>query len=149
MPRCIISDGDPNLLIQQMYEYMQVVSSKSYEIMQQRFERVLTELSRQISARESLVAESLAARANGEGDKAVSLEAKSYRMKIFDKQFANLHVWLRRLVCLGFNTGNFDLNLTRQYLFPYLVRSGLKIEYIIKKTMTICQFLHQIASFWT
>lgn len=115
--RCIISNGDPSALIAQMYEYMQLVSNKSYELMQQKLETVLAQLSDKIDLRDDTLVEAQMARAAVDEDEAVLLGAKAYRMHVFERLFKGMHVWLRRLVCLGFNTGKFDLNLTRQYFF--------------------------------
>jgi hypothetical protein len=132
-PRCFVSNGDAADLIGRMYEYLAAVSDMSYSLMKELFKSVLGQLSVRLGDLE-LARERLAlAKQNNEQDKLLELEGEVFRKASFEHLSDELDKWLRRTVVLGFNSGKFDLNLIRQYLFPYFLQHGIEIQHIIKK----------------
>ncbi|XP_072016392.1 uncharacterized protein [Amphiura filiformis] len=113
-PVCFVSDGDPNVIVADMVNYLVEISNRSYELLLETFDGVISALSDKIEA------------LKGEE------EAKA-REKYLVNLRTKLTVHLRRLPTFGFNSGRYDVNLVKQYLLPYLVENE-PVEHLVKKT---------------
>ena len=90
--------------IDQFVDYLEIISSESFELMKDRYQHVYD----QIAEREKEEYE--------HEDRRIGLSASSLK-EVLDN-------YLRELPVLGFNSSNYDLNLTKIYLFKRLCRGG-------------------------
>lgn len=56
VPHCIVSSGDPMQLMNDMYSYMTVISDKAYQIMRDKFAKVIDEITEKIDHRQEVLA---------------------------------------------------------------------------------------------
>lgn len=136
-PKCFISNGDPLELIEQMYEYFTQISAASYEDMTARFAPILEDIDERIAEEEEAVgldddSEDESESPNNSGTDMNDMKSRAYRLEIFKRVKTRLDKWMSRVVALGFNSGKFDINLCRRYLFPYFLTSGID-THIIKR----------------
>lgn len=132
-PRCFVSDGDPNQLIASMYEYITDISHVAYDLQCEKYQFVLNELEQYNQQKEWLIDEAARMKEAGNLIESKSLQEEAYRHGVYDQLMKKFDKWLRQIVALGFNTGRFDINLIRQYLFPYLVANNVPIDYLVKR----------------
>ncbi|KAK7093429.1 hypothetical protein V1264_007188 [Littorina saxatilis] len=104
-PKCFISNGNTQELIDDMMMYMSAVSDESYSLLQQQFEDVF----RQLSEREATSPTTTTRRHS----KCVSgLPADTLRKK--------LNSYLRELPVVGFNSAKYDTQVIKPHLFVNL-----------------------------
>ncbi|XP_070567231.1 uncharacterized protein [Ptychodera flava] len=111
-PRCFITDGNPQHLVSEMLQYLQTISERCYEIMKPRFQEFLEELDKRIQKEGG----------SKEGDDDHPL----CRLKT---RFIN---HLKQLPVLGFNSGRYDLNAAKAYMWPELLREST-VKFVIKR----------------
>lgn len=112
---CFISKGDSDDLIARMYTQLQLISETSLRLLLRDFEDVLSQLNQRVEKAK------------------LASQDEQYREQVFSRLHDQLTTWLKRVPVLGFNSGKFDLNLIRDYIFPFLVNSNVKIGDLIKK----------------
>ena len=69
--------------------------------------------------------------------------------KVLNELEEKLNVHLNELPRLGFNSGKYDLNAVKEFLFPYLIETQLIKFTVKKKTTTICVSRQIFSSSWT
>lgn len=116
-PVCFVSKGDPYDVVGSMYRYMQEVGLKSFSLVKDTFEAVFQALAHRINEHKDQ---------NSERSDKIVAECTNLMQRLTN--------WIRRIPALGFNSGRFDINLVRQYLFPYLLESRIAVRHIIKRS---------------
>ncbi|XP_064616805.1 uncharacterized protein LOC135480809 [Liolophura sinensis] len=106
-PVCFISTGDPQALVEDMMAYLNDISEISSAYLHERYAYILDALDERIDPDE---------------------KKPSYTRRVRDR----FVTYMDQLPVLGFNSGNYDLNLIKQQLYPHLVQSG-DLEYVIKR----------------
>ena len=59
-------------------------------------------------------------------------EARTSDNKVLTKLEEKLHAYLNELPVLGFNSGKYDLNAVKEFLFPYLIEHH-PIKFTVKR----------------
>ena len=59
-------------------------------------------------------------------------EAQTSDSKVLNKLAEKLHAYLNELPVLGFNSGKYDLNAVKEFLFPYLIEHH-PIKFTVKR----------------
>ena len=111
-PRCFVSDGDPYALMATSIEYLNEISAASYQRMLLKFESVLAVLDAGIPAQTP-----------GQP----KLKPPPYAAVLKTK----LLKYLAQLPVLGLNTGWYDFNMVKRYMYPYLAHRQT-LKYVIK-----------------
>ena len=112
-PRCFVSDGDPYALMATFIEYLNEISAASYQRMLLKFESVLAVLDARIPAQSP-----------GQPKPKPPPYAAVLKTKLLK--------YLTQLPVLGFNTGRYDFNMVKRYMYPYLAHRQT-LKYVIKK----------------
>lgn len=103
-PVCFVNEGDTQCMIDDMVDYLETVSLASYSILLEIFEQTFRELDRKIETN------------------CPSIPAESLKDE--------LDTYLRQLPVVGFNSSNYDINLSK----PYLIRRIAKdLEFVVKR----------------
>ena len=106
-PVCFVSTGDPHELVQRMMAYLSTLSRASATLLTERYAVILNQLEERIDPEASTL---------------------SATAKLRDRFLA----YIAQLPVLGFNSGNYDMNLIKQQLYPYLAKTG-SVKYVIKR----------------
>lgn len=114
-PQCFVSDGSAEKMIGLMYQYLVEISEKSYQVMCQKFEGILSQINGIVK--------------DPENPSTVIFQDPT----VVESLAKELQNWLKRMPVLGFNSGRFDVNLIRKYLFPHIILNDLGLQTIIKK----------------
>lgn len=96
--KTFISRGDPYELIKEMLNYLEMLQRDALYMMEGLFDQELAVIRERIQEQKAL-------------------ESGSVPLENVIKQFRQ---WYSRLVCVGFNSGRYDLVLTKRYLLKYL-----------------------------
>ena len=132
-PKCIISDGSPERLVECFYMYLKTISMQAYDILSEKFESVLNQVNYYKLEREYLLDMAHESSEAGDKQQAQMYLDDAYQLKIYDNLYDQLDQWLGRIPVLGFNSGKYDFNLLRKYLFPYFIEKKVDVQCIIKK----------------
>lgn len=109
------------------------ISQVAYDIQSNKHRYVINELEHYIRHREWLVDQANQAKREGDAAQAKLYEEDAYRHGVYEQLMVKFDKWLSQIVALEFNTGKFDINLIRQYLFPYMVANGITIDHLVKR----------------
>ncbi|XP_071797162.1 uncharacterized protein [Asterias amurensis] len=115
-PQCFVSDGSPAQLVSGMVDYLHTISQTAYISLMDQFEGVFEELDELLDAMKD----------NME-------ERRKYNHTKKVKQ--QLDEYLKELPVLGFNSGKYDINVIKRYLYPVLQETD-PLKFIIKRTST-------------
>ena len=100
--KCFLSDGDEAELVKKLILYLEEISLACYQILEQKFSYVFSQLECSTSNRKELLL----------------------------KEFQN---YCMELICIGFNSSSYDLNLIKPTLIQQLLN---KIQFVIKRANT-------------
>ena len=115
---CFISDGSTQKLISDMMHYLLEISQTSYKYLEETFDWVLKELSFRIENLDQLP--------NDEED-------KGKRMRVhLQKLQSEFIAYLRELPVFGFNSGSYDTNLIKPYLYKFL-KEDEEVKFMVKR----------------
>ena len=120
-PQCFVSDGNPANLVSNMVTYLEEISSRSREIMENRFTQIFHEIDEKISDMKNLAAETSPEEIRGK---------PIPKVKFLTKLKQKLHAFIQVLPVVGFNSGNYDINIIKKFLYPALLSS---ITFIVKR----------------
>ncbi|XP_071793479.1 uncharacterized protein [Asterias amurensis] len=118
-PRCFVSQGSPAQLVSCMVEYLHSISRVAYTSLLESFDSVFTRLDELIDASKS----------NTESTN------QNKKLRYVEKVKEMLDEYLQELPVLGFNSGKYDLNVIKRYLYPVLQQTD-PLKFIIKRTST-------------
>ena len=109
--KCLVTNGDSNKLVIDMMTILTSMSDAAYDGIKDSYENVLEQLA-EASTRWDEQEETTRA-AN---------DKKSRRTKNpYKKLTGQLYGWIRQLPVVGFNSGQYDLNVVKQFLVPYFL----------------------------
>ena len=109
--KCLVTNGDSNKLVIDMMAILTSMSDVAYDSIKDSYENVLEQLA-EASTRWDEQEETTRA-AN---------DKKSRRAKNpYKKLIGQLYGWMRQLPVVGFNSGQYDLNVVKQFLVPYFL----------------------------
>ena len=115
---CFISDGSTQQLISDMMHYLLEISQTSYKYLEETFDWVLKELSARIENMKQLP--------NDEED-------KGKRMRVhLQKLQSEFIAYLQELPVFGFNSGSYDTNLIKPYLYKFL-KEDEEVKFMVKR----------------
>ena len=106
------------------WKYTQGVSFRSHELLLYKYADITCELENYVEQLEN-AEDQLQCEEEAESDPSV-LKDTIYRLSVYRALHDELHAWLSRIACLGFNTGKFDFNLIYRLHFPLLHRQQLQ-----------------------
>ena len=119
-PKCFVSEGDPQDLIDSMMMYLLEISQRSCKNLHEQFDGVLETLSERI---EKLQPES-EDRDDGKAMRVYLVKLKS-----------ELTAYMKEMPVLGFNSGSYDVNLIKPYLFKFL-KAQEDVKFQVKRNNT-------------
>ncbi len=119
-PKCFVSSGDPFDVVSKFVTYLKSLSFASYSNLLEKFEAVFKEIDEVIAEQE-----------NHDPD---STTTKKRQLPL-ERLKSRLNEYLQELPVLGFNSGRYDLNVIKRYLYQVLLQEdvGNNIQFIIKK----------------
>ena len=116
---CIVTNGDTDKLVIDMMTILISMSDAAYDNIKDSYENVLEQLA------EAMTQWDVQKETMREVDKK---KKKSRRTKNpYKKLMDQLYGWMRQLPVVGFNSGQYDLNVIKQFLVPYFL-SATKTE---------------------
>ena len=116
--KCLVTNGDSNKLVIDMMTILTSMSDAAYDSIKDSYENVLEQLA-EASTRWDAQEETTRA-AN---------DKKSRRTKNpYKKLMKQLYGWMHQLPVVGFNSGQYDLNIVKQFLVPYFLTDVAKTE---------------------
>ena len=117
-PRCFVSSGDPSDLIKRFVEYLVEISEASYSCLIERY----VEVFEQIEEYQRIAGD------NGEEIE----ESANGNCHPLQKLRQKLEEYLHELPVIGFNSGSYDINVTKKPLFSYLIKNE-EVRFVIKR----------------
>ncbi|XP_072172025.1 uncharacterized protein [Diadema setosum] len=124
-PQCLVSNGDPAALVADMVAYLHEISSGSREIMEERFLPIFQMIDQKIETMRKL-ADNMKPTPTGPEDKVIP------KVKFLTKLKHRLTGFMQELPVLGFNSGKYDINTIKKYLYPALLSSD-PITFVVKR----------------
>ena len=116
--KCLVTNGDTNKLVIDMMTILISMSDAAYDSIKDSYENVLEQLAEAMTRWDEQEETALSA-AN---------DKKSRRAKNpYKKLMGQLYGWMPQLPVVGFNSGQYDLNVVKQFLVPYFL-SAAKTE---------------------
>ena len=119
-PKCLVSEGSEKSLIDRLMQYLNEISDKASSLLLAKFEQIFEQIDEKIgdlTQRERSVHNSGAVSPN---------DCPLAKIK------EELERYLTELVCLGFHSGSYDINVLKKVLFGYFV-SNDQLKHVIKK----------------
>ncbi|XP_038067357.1 uncharacterized protein LOC119737233 [Patiria miniata] len=116
-PRCFVSNGNPRELVSDMVDYLHTISLAAYDTLLEKYEVIFEKMDEMI---EDMQSESM---------------PQSKLHKHINKLREQLDEYLQELPVLGFNSGKYDINVIKRYLYPVLQETD-PLKLIIKRTST-------------
>ena len=114
-PRCFVTTGDTSDLIKRFLDYLLEISEASYLLLLEQFSTDCC-----VDDDES----------DSERDDDVETDRKSRHP--LEKLREKLDEYLHELPVVGFNSGSYDINVIKKYLFSYLVKNE-EVKFVIKR----------------
>ena len=124
-PRCFVTTGDTSDLIKRFLDYLLEISEASYLLLLEQFSTVFDHIDCSVDDDES----------DSERDDDVETDRKSRHP--LEKLREKLDEYLHELPVVGFNSGSYDINVIKKYLFSYLVKNE-EVKLSLSETITIC-----------
>ena len=112
---CMVSEGDPQKLIDTMVTYLLELSQRSYQLLESTYCDVLEKI-------DSKAAEMKKRFGKEDGDKS------NYLTRLRQKFISHL----KELPVVGFNSGKYDINVIKEFLYPALLERD-PINYLVKR----------------
>ena len=107
-PACYISNGDPQMLANRMMDQLLEISQRSYSLLQIRYQPILKQLDQQI---QTLTQQEETSKEEDTGKK----------QRVYLKGLkCRLESYMKELPVLGFNSGKYDINIIKPYLYKHL-----------------------------
>ena len=113
-----ITNGNSSQLVQSLVEYLDEVSRASYEQLYPDYAPLFEALDDKISSLEL--------------HPMLDKKTKNKRRRQLERLRENLDDYIFTLPVIGFNSGKYDLNLIREYLYPAVLKN-CSFKYIIKR----------------
>ena len=132
--QCYITNGDSDKLVADMMSHLHAVSDAAFESLKPSYESVLDKLKMLKEEWDSAEEECGLEEAENEDE-----VARKNRTNPFKKLLDQLFSWLRQLPVIGFNSGNYDLNVIKKFYIPYMVKNN-DIQFVIKRQNTFMCF---------
>ena len=121
-PICFVNDnGCEQEVVDQMLQYLEMLSELCYERLKVRYRSVFTEIDKK---RELMVNNEMNAM---DGKGVPRVESR------FDRLEEELNDYLSNMLVFGFNSSSYDIPLIRNHLMNYFVANDREISFIIKK----------------
>ena len=115
--KCLVTNGDTNKLLIDMMAILISMSDAAYDSIKDSYENVLEQLAEAMTQWDEH--EETTRAANNNNNK------KSRRTKNpYKKLMGPLYGWMRQLPVIGFNSGQYDLNVVKQFLVPYFLSTA-------------------------
>ena len=112
--KCLVTNGDTNKLVIDMMAILISMSDAAYDSIKDSYENVLEQL-----------AEAMPQWDEQEETTRAANDKKSRRTKNpYKKLMGQLYGWMRQLPVVGFNSGQYDLNVVKQFLVPYFLSTA-------------------------
>jgi hypothetical protein len=119
--KCFISSGNPQILLNDFMEYIQLISNESFRRLSFKFKSINKALATKIED-EDIRCRNLE---QSDGD---LWEGSETRFLKHLKSIKNkLNNWMKRLVVIGFNSGKYDLNVLLPFLIQYCKSEGIEV----------------------
>ena len=112
--QCLVTDGDTDKLLSAMMDILQSMSDAAYENVKNSYEDVLARL---VKARSNWD-ETLRNARSSDDDNDEESRQPTNPYKTLMKQ---LYDCLHKLPVIGFNSGKYDLNASKQFFVPYFL----------------------------
>ena len=109
--QCYITNGDSNKLVEEMVNNLITISDAAYDSLKPSYGSVLNELEARKKAWDDAESE-----ANAED-----------KTNPFNTLAGQLHGWLHQLPVIGFNSGKYDLNMSKRSFVPLLISNNAAV----------------------
>ena len=124
-PRCFVTDGDSNKLVNTMMTNLQNISDAAFEALKPSYENELEKLKTLKEAWDHVESEYRLEK-NDDGDERESNDegVEGDKKKVttpFKTLMGQLFRWLQQLPVIGFNSGKYDINVIKRFFIPYLL----------------------------
>ena len=108
---CLVTNGDSNKLMNDMMAILISMSNAAYDCIKDSYENVMEQLAEELTRWDEQEETTRAAN-----------DKKSRRTKNpYKKLMWQLYGWMRQLPVIGVNSGQYDLNVIKQFLVPYFL----------------------------
>ena len=110
---CLVTNGDSNKLMIDMMAILMTMSNAAYDCLKDSYENVMDQLVIKLTQWDEQEETTRAAN-----------DKKSQRRRTknpYKKLMWQLYGWMRQLPVIGFNSGQYDLNVVKQFLVPYFL----------------------------
>ena len=121
-PKCFVSDGNSQMLVNNFVDYLNDISEKSYTKMKSKLSLYIEQLDEKIET-EKKRCDLLELEQGDEWD-----ETETRLLKHLEKLKLNLNTWMKKLVVLGFNSGKYDINVLLPFLVERCKSQGIHIR---------------------
>ncbi|XP_071847518.1 uncharacterized protein [Apostichopus japonicus] len=121
-PRCFISNEGPHDLIQNVVEYLSRIAENSQALLEETFGDLIRSVEDKIKQDQDewyLIQDKYKSKGR----------PKQHHLKIL---LDSLTSWISEIPVLGFNSGSYDINLIKEFFFPYLIKND-PINCVIKR----------------
>ena len=124
-PRCFVTDGDSNIMVNTMMTYLQTISDAAFEALKPSYVNELDKLKTLKEAWDHVESEYRLEK-NDDGDERESNDegVEGDKMKVtnpFNTLMGQLFGWLQQLPVIGFDSGKYDINVIKRFFIPYLL----------------------------
>ena len=119
-PKCFVSDGDSQVLVNNMMTYLLEISHRSSQLLHEKFSSTLTDLEGRIQA--------LAP----EPDTPKEQDQAKKQRKHLGCLKTRFEDYIKELPVIGFNSGKYDINVIKANIYRFL-QEDEKIKFIVKR----------------
>ena len=121
IPCCYVTDGDTDKLVGAMMRGLSAISNEAFAMLIPSYDNVLNELDVRKEAWDEAERKAFKEdESKQEDDEEVEMEA--VKTNPYQRLIGQLLGWLHQLPVIGFNSGNYDLNVIKQFFVSYLLK---------------------------
>ena len=135
-PKCLIVEGDGEedgeKLVKDLVTYLKFISDAAYELEQARYAELRTIIQERLRPDKTDMEDP---EADGDDDIVDEVETNSRVQTKAERLLKELDEHLRSLIVIGFHSGQYDLNVLKRFLIPYLVQHG-GVQFTIKRNQS-------------
>ena len=127
-PHCIVNP-DIDVLVKEMVDHMESIAEAGAELAREKFKRIFEELEAKINDPAADL---------GFEDREPTADEVSDRAEALSELQEELDAYCKQMVCLGFNSANYDLNLIKSHIAKYLNLDQVNIFTVKRNNQYAC-----------
>ncbi|KAJ8050420.1 Zinc finger protein MSN4 [Holothuria leucospilota] len=121
-PRCFVSEKNPETLIQSVVDYISQIAASSQAILNESFNEFICSVKQKIDQDQD----------EWNSIQETYKEERRPKRHHLDVLLDSLTSWMSEIPVLGFNSGSYDINLIKEFFFPYLIETD-PVSSVIKR----------------